>query len=186
MFGQRPRAMEALDMNSITKKCNTCHKESSEIKNWRCPDCNKKYYSDYYKKNAEKKKQAAREHSKTYYQENKTKKRKYQLDNWEKISARMKAWWPSHYAKEPEKEAAKRSRRRALLKNLDSSFTKEEWKELCVKYDNTCLKCGVKGNMTPDHVVPLSKGGKGTIDNIQPLCRSCNCSKRDKTIDYRS
>ena len=31
-----------------------------------------------------------------------------------------------------------------------------------------------------DHVIPLSKGGTHTWDNIQLLCRSCNCKKSNK------
>lgn len=28
-------------------------------------------------------------------------------------------------------------------------------------------------------------GGKDEIDNLQPLCTSCNSKKNSKTIDYR-
>jgi 5-methylcytosine-specific restriction endonuclease McrA len=40
--------------------------------------------------------------------------------------------------------------------------------------------------LTQDHVVPLARGGSNLIDNIQPLCASCNSSKGTQTIDYRS
>lgn len=63
-------------------------------------------------------------------------------------------------------------------------FTPEQWKLLCDWFDNKCLVCGSE-NITVDHVVPLSMGGKNTIDNLQPLCNPCNNKKHAKIIDYR-
>lgn len=64
------------------------------------------------------------------------------------------------------------------------SFTTDEWKGLCEKYGNGCLSCGGL-DITVDHVVALSKGERNTVDNLQPLCQSCNSKKGTKTIDYR-
>lgn len=68
---------------------------------------------------------------------------------------------------------------------VDGTFTDKEWKALCVVYDNRCVCCGRHTRLVPDHVIPTSKGGVNTIQNIQPLCRPCNSSKNDRTIDYR-
>lgn len=64
-------------------------------------------------------------------------------------------------------------------------FTEAEWLSLCKKYDHRCLCCNLRKKLTPDHVVPVSKGGTSNIDNIQPLCQLCNSTKNNKTIDYR-
>ena len=40
-----------------------------------------------------------------------------------------------------------------------------------------CAHCGVTENLTIDHIIPLAKGGTNDLDNLQPLCKSCNSSK---------
>lgn len=31
--------------------------------------------------------------------------------------------------------------------------------------------------ITKDHIIPKAKGGKDTLDNMQPMCRRCNAEK---------
>ena len=64
-------------------------------------------------------------------------------------------------------------------------FTEQQWLELCAKYNHRCLRCNRRRKLTPDHVIPVSKGGTSNIGNIQPLCQPCNSSKNAKTTDYR-
>lgn len=40
-----------------------------------------------------------------------------------------------------------------------------------------CQVCGSKKDLVIDHVIPFSKGGKTTKDNLQTLCKSCNSKK---------
>jgi hypothetical protein len=49
--------------------------------------------------------------------------------------------------------------------------------------DYTCLYCGSKDSLTLDHVIPRSKGGKNTWDNLATCCLKCNVFKGDKIID---
>lgn len=90
------------------------------------------------------------------------------------------------YQKEnPDKVANVQGNRRARKAKCLGSFSFEEWTELCNRYDNKCLACGEKKPLSRDHVIPIALGGNNTIDNIQPLCRSCNSKKHTDTTDYR-
>lgn len=40
-----------------------------------------------------------------------------------------------------------------------------------------CKRCGSRHDLEIDHIVPISKGGKSTYDNLQTLCHSCNVEK---------
>lgn len=57
-----------------------------------------------------------------------------------------------------------------------------------LKRDNfKCCSCGASPAKNPDvelhidHIVPWSKGGKTTIDNLQTLCSICNIGKSNST-----
>jgi len=44
----------------------------------------------------------------------------------------------------------------------------------------TCQYCGARANLTVDHVIPRSKGGGSTWDNIVASCAPCNRRKGDR------
>ena len=71
--------------------------------------------------------------------------------------------------------------------NADGSHTFAEWELLKAQYNWTCPSCKKREpeiKLTEDHIIPFCKGGSNNIENIQPLCRSCNSKKNVKTIKY--
>lgn len=49
--------------------------------------------------------------------------------------------------------------------------------------DNKCQYCGSTRSLTIDHVIPKSKGGGDTWDNLVVACCSCNVKKGDKLLE---
>lgn len=45
-----------------------------------------------------------------------------------------------------------------------------------------CQYCGHSGDLTFDHVIPRSKGGKTTWENVITACAPCNLRKANKTL----
>lgn len=106
--------------------------------------------------------------------------KRWVCENKEKVNKMRRNWCKNN----PDKIANIKANRYAREKGAKGSYTLREWeglKELC---DNCCAACGKMVRLTKDHIVPLVKNGTNYINNIQPLCRNCNCSKGDKIICY--
>jgi 5-methylcytosine-specific restriction endonuclease McrA len=101
--------------------------------------------------------------------------------NREKEKARAKAWREAN----PERRSALHANRKAHRHGVAGTITVEQLLTLYTKYGHCCLCCHKKKRLTPDHVIPFSKGGSNHIGNIQPLCSSCNSRKFNNTTDYR-
>lgn len=80
---------------------------------------------------------------------------------------------------------ASRQKSRAKRLGRADHFSAQEWEYLCSSFNNRCACCRSDSALTPDHIVPLGRGGSNSIENIQPLCRLCNSHKSTATADYR-
>lgn len=82
-----------------------------------------------------------------------------------------------------ERKRAAKAKRRAKFATIVCTLTVDQWFELLDEYGGACAYCNRRfgPDLTPtqDHVVPVSKGGGHTKENVVPACMHCNCSKRD-------
>lgn len=149
--------------------CKSCHRQS--VKEWRIK--NKPHLA---RKQAERRKK--------YPTENADAVRRWRQNNPD-VSRRM----IRNYQREhPELVSVWQARRRALRRSAGRSFTLNEWEVLKQKFGYRCLACKKTEpfvHLVADHIVPLSRGGRGNIHNIQPLCLECNSRKHTDSTDYR-
>lgn len=61
-----------------------------------------------------------------------------------------------------------------------SMLSESDIVEIRALYVGGCVRCSRKDNLSLDHIIPVSKGGKHIRENIQILCRSCNSKKGAK------
>lgn len=76
--------------------------------------------------------------------------------------------------------------RQIRLCNVVNTLTSQEWIDKLIEYNFKCAYCGVTFDdidvPTIDHIVPISKGGDNTKDNVVPACQSCNSKKGTKIL----
>ena len=183
------------------------------LNSW-CFECNREYNRKYKESNFEKERERKRKWREDNCENERARTQKYREDNIEKIRERKRKWRENNreYVNEcarkyraqnlgrvvesvrkwlkanPEKATEYYHNRRARVEHNGGTFTAREWRELKERHKYTCLRCGKREpeiKLAPDHVLPLAKGGANIIENIQPLCRSCNSKKHAKHIDYR-
>ena len=107
--------------------------------------------------------------------------RKWKLANRARVNQQRREWNRRH----PDRVREWGNRSYALRKAAPGAHTLVEWRALKSWFGDICLRCGTHDSLTVDHVIPLARGGTDNIDNLQPLCFSCNASKKATTIDYR-
>src|SRR6186713_815979 len=89
--------------------------------------------------------------------------------------------------------AARKRKRR--MDSVEHDLSDAEWAAIKAAWGG-CAYCGATdGPLQRDCVLPLSRGGRYTLDNIAPACRACNASKcndevtgwlRRKRLDERA
>lgn len=74
---------------------------------------------------------------------------------------------------------------RAKKSSSNGTIKRKEIEELFLIQKGFCKICGcsIAAAYEIDHIIPLSKEGSNTIDNIQLLCQSCNRHKSNKISD---
>lgn len=127
---------------------------------------------------------------KKYNQSHKPEIAKLNRDWRTKNAARRKQytdkWWSDNAHKRKSYDARSRFLRR--VKNLRPSIVEVAVLPIIAKWKSDpefnchyCLGKFKNSELTIDHMIPVSRGGNHTVDNICRSCNGCNISKRTKT-----
>ncbi len=130
----------------------------------------------YYLRNAEKVK--AKERARPAEAKRAAQKR-HRDTNKALYAARFKEWCNANR----DKVRAYNAQRRAREMGAEGFHTATDRRALLERYDYRCGKCGSRESPQIDHIVPLAKGGTNWPANLQVLCKSCNCQKKDFNTD---
>lgn len=160
------------------KKCSDCKENKEESEFYKtsktgglrsyCKTCSKIRSRKYLKENPERE----RQHQQTYRDSHRD-----QLNAW------FVEWRKKNATRAKEISSKARAKRKQALG--DTTLPVGFWDALLDFYGWACLSCDSDASLELDHVLPIAKGGKHTVDNFQILCRSCNARKATKSTDYR-
>ena len=169
-----------------------------------CKECNKEYKAQYYCKNKEYIKNKVRInqvvnkekisiYNKEYCRINKGNLWRDLHENKERIVNKQNKYYQDHklFIKIQTKQYKNENRvryniseqhRRALKRELLSTFTKEQWAKTKMYFNGKCAYCDKELPLTQEHFKAVTDGGEYTTNNIIPSCQHCNSSKNNKNF----
>lgn len=69
----------------------------------------------------------------------------------------------------------------SVAPTVDSRYIADDLRRAILERDRyQCRVCGSSSYLEMDHIIPLSKGGATSYENLQVLCRGCNLRKGNR------
>ena len=162
-----------------------------------CRQCNKQYHQEYYASHRKEAAAAGLARRLANPERKAMSDARWALANPDKVRANRLRWHERHpglgvqrarewAAANPESAKLSASltqaKRRASKRGGDGHITARQWRAKLDYYNNCCAYClGKFEKLTMDHMIPLSRGGQHTDENIVPACGSCNSRKSART-----
>ncbi len=178
------------------KTCNQCHQSKllSEFNHNKskkdglhdsCRVCRHTWYIDHKESEQTKRKQNYVEHRSEYIQ----RATSYQQEHKEERQLYLKQYHQTHYTPSdrvlrlPEEIRAYGRRRASVRRKANLNYTQKMWEDVKDLFNHCCAYClRPTKKLTVDHIVPVSKGGLTTEDNIVPACQRCNNKKLNRSL----
>ena len=80
------------------------------------------------------------------------------------------------------RRARAQRRRTQRVAAADNDLTLAQWDDILAAWGG-CAYCGALDDaLQKDCVLPISRGGRYTLENVVPACKSCNASKSNNEV----
>jgi len=172
--------------------CKRGHRSKRRTSDGMCQACEKDRRQLYTEKNREKIRKKDKQYRENNKEKIKAKQEEWAIKNPDKIAAKSKRYYNRHrndllkkFKADPSIKLQRQivciNRRKREKSTNDDTITHNTISMMKRTQNNTCVYCPKNLNdMHMDHIVPLAKGGRHSISNIQLLCPDCNKRKSDK------
>jgi hypothetical protein len=179
-------------LNASSKKYKQNHKQEMDEYNHRYYNNNPEYWQKHHKQHPEQVKKAQEKYKENNFEHYKKYHQNYKQTNKEKIKLQHYAYYQTEAGKMSARNAA--HKRRILLLNTPPHLVLSTTEEAKFYKEPNCAYCKClltepvgkiycPTDRTIDHVVPLSKKGQHSANNVVPCCKHCNLSKGNKDAD---
>ncbi len=161
-------------------ECKKCLSDKETARRAADPEAARAYKRDWWaaKEHSSEERQQAAQRARDWYQDNKG-RRLVSFHLWKvRHPEAFKAIQKRYLVKNPV-----HVRRRAYMQKVVRTFTAQQWAETLALFDHRCAYC-LRNDlpMTQDHVIPVSKGGDHTQENVVPACKPCNSRKLNRPV----
>lgn len=193
--------LENNDYDNSVKECNCCgelkprdadnyyrDENSKDGFDGGCKACTSKNTADSRKKYYENNKEKILEDSRGWLKNNRKQRREWRRSHYQENIESMRVYQNEWFRDNPDKVRMYSQRRTARVNELPNTLTETEWEEVLYHFGHSCSYCGIhqddlKTVLNQEHVIPVTKKGGYTADNIIPACKSCNSSKSNRDFE---
>jgi len=142
----------------------------------KCKPCQALYQKERREKNPEKHREAVKKSTAKNYEKKLIRNQKYRHENPEKVFA----WKKLDRSRNKQRILSDNAKRRSIISSIKDDRILTLY---CLRDFYQAMSLGERFHV--DHIVPLSRGGKHEIDNLQVIPAIDNLRKGNKIIDMR-